>query len=707
MTPRQATILSRAIWVLAIAMFFLAIAMSLVFPLPGLPASRLVPDALRAHTGGPAGAASRLVFSAFGALILARQPRNRIGWILGAVAVLLNLEFAGLNSYAAFGLYVQPGALPGAIWALWVTEWLRFPTLLVLAGFLPILFPDGHFISSRWRVVALVAGLGAVLSAIGVAIAPDALAAYRLENPFTLAQSAALARLLQPVSLLIIIGCFVAGVVSIAVRYRSADSVRRQQLKWFVSALTVLVLFFACTTVFRVVTGVDIAASIVPVGILLVGSSIGIAVLKYRLYAIDIVISRTVLFVAMAAFISAVYVVLVVGIGSLVGKSGGTNVFLSVTATALVAIAFEPVRRRAQRLANRLAYGNRAAPYDVLSGFSKRLADDAGGELLPRTARILAEGTGASKVVVWLRVGSDLVPTAVWPADAIPPDSVTIDGQVPPLLGGDHIAFVVHQGEMLGAMSVYKKPGDVLRPIEAKLTDDLADQAGLLLRNLRLGADLERRRALERFLPKEAVDRVLRGDDLRASGERRVVTVLFADLRDSTALSESMTGPQVVSFLNTFVGAMAQAVFDNGGMIDKLLGDGLMAVFGVVPNPTMGAEAAVKTALDIRGRMLLLNRRRQAEDLPAVRYGIGIHTGAVVLGAVGISERSDYTAVGDTVNTASRLETLTKNYADRPVAAVISEETAQRLPAGVCKVESLGTVEIRGKTGALSIYRLD
>jgi adenylate cyclase len=207
--------------------------------------------------------------------------------------------------------------------------------------------------------------------------------------------------------------------------------------------------------------------------------------------------------------------------------------------------------------------------------------------------------------------------------------------------------------------------------------------------------ELERRRGLERFLASEAVERVLAGDTLAVAGERRIVTVLFADLRSSTRLADTMLPADLVEYLNRYVGAMAEAVFASGGMLDKFLGDGLMAIFGVMEEPTAGAAPAVRAALAIRQRFASLNIGR---DEP-VRFGIGIHTGEVVLGAVGISRRSDFTAVGDTVNTASRLEAPCKRFG---VDCILSEATATRLSEAV-SLRPLGPWTLRGKSRPLTL----
>jgi hypothetical protein len=148
----------------------------------------------------------------------------------------------------------------------------------------------------------------------------------------------------------------------------------------------------------------------------------GIAVLKYRLYELDVVISRAVLYGALVAIITLVYVGIVVGIGAAVGSRG--NVLLSILATAIIAVAFQPLRERVRRLANRLVYGRRATPYEVLSEFARGLGSLSSAEdVLPRLARVLGEGTG-SDTGVWIHVGREFRLAVAWPRSRIPIASV-------------------------------------------------------------------------------------------------------------------------------------------------------------------------------------------------------------------------------------------------------------------------------------------
>jgi len=241
----------------------------------------------------------------------------------------------------------------------------------------------------------------------------------------------------------------------------------------------------------------NVAWTIVPISLI---AAIAIAVLKYHLYDIDLVLNKTIVYGGLAAFITAVYIGIVAGIGRLAGEGPRPNLLLSILATAVVAVAFQPVRERVQHFANRLVYGDRATPYEVLSEFSERMGGTfATEELLPRMARILAEGTGATRADVWVKVGSELRSDARWPGadDPLPPIDV---GAMP-----EDLVPITHQGDLLGALSIRKRPGEALTPTEDKLLTDLASQAGVVLRNVELTDQLKARL-----------------EDLRASRQRLV-----------------------------------------------------------------------------------------------------------------------------------------------------------------------------------------
>ena len=212
--------------------------------------------------------------------------------------------------------------------------------------------------------------------------------------------------------------------------------------------------------------------------------------------------------------------------------------------------------------------------------------------------------------------------------------------------------------------------------------------------------ELDRRRGLERFLPSAVVDRVMAGD-AKLVGERKAVTILFTDLRGSTALADQVDPERAVAVMNGYIRTFAACVLEHRGILDKFTGDGIMAIFGANGDVQAGVEDAVASALEMRGRITRLSAGRVAAGEPSLGYGIGIHTGDVVLGAVGLPERSDYTALGDTVNTASRMESLTKELG---VDIVVTAEIARRLSPGVAL--PLGEAVVKGKSAPLEVFGL-
>ena len=304
------------------------------------------------------------------------------------------------------------------------------------------------------------------------------------------------------IGLLCLLAGGVGAMVSLIRRYRRAGGDERHQIKWFLSAACLLPLPFVFHDI-----NLAISNLLFPIVVPAAPIAIAIAILKYRLYDIDVVINRTLVYGALAVFITAVYVAIVVGIGALIGSGGKPNLALSIIATAIVAVAFQPVRERLQKVANRLVYGKRATPYEVLSQFSERVAESyAADDVLPRMARVLADGTGAARADVWLRAGDMIRQSASWPENSDPtaPARIT-DGGLPSIPGADRTVEVRHRGELLGALTVTKRPGESLTPVEEKLLADLAGQAGLVLKNVGLTTEL-----------------LARLEDLRASRQRLV-----------------------------------------------------------------------------------------------------------------------------------------------------------------------------------------
>jgi signal transduction histidine kinase len=436
-----------------------------------------------------------LAFAVVGAIVAAHRPANPIGWLFQAEGLGFALGVA-TDTYAKYATRAGVAAPPSVAWAVWLGAILG--ELGFLFALAILLFPDGRLPSPRWRVVAWLIVAGEALVVLMAATSSAALraqAAAVLVSPVRLVPDS-LADPVVNVLQTAFIPLTLAAAAGLAVRYRRATPDVRHQIKWvaYASVLTAVALL---------ITGIVFGN---PLGALLtVGPLIpvaaGIAIFKYRLYDIDVVISKTIVYGSLAAFITLVYVVIVAGIGSLgpgfLQAGSRPNLGLSIVATGVVAVAFQPVRERVQRLANRLVFGQRATPYEALSEFVGRMGGTyAADDVLPRMARVLAEGTGASRAVVWLKTGPELMAGASWPADTGPTPRVAMAGGQPPAIAGaTRVALVDYQGETLGALTVARRPGETLTPVEAKLMSDLASQAGLVLHNIGLTGQLHARLA--------------------------------------------------------------------------------------------------------------------------------------------------------------------------------------------------------------------
>nr|MBA2600961.1 hypothetical protein [Actinomycetota bacterium] len=229
---------------------------------------------------------------------------------------------------------------------------------------------------------------------------------------------------------------------------------------------------------------------------LLIPLALFVALVRFHLWDIDRIINRTLVYSLVVGAITLVYLAIVVGLGALVGAGNRVNVLLTILFTGIAGLVFQPLRQRARRLANRLIYGRRATPYELLSEFSGRVGETyAPEEVLPVMARTLAEGTGASRAEVWLRVGSSLMCSATWPNE-VTGEARRVeldDGRLPERLGSATAVAVMHHGQLLGALTVTKSPGERVTPVEERLLAGLAGQAGLVLKNAQLTAELSAR----------------------------------------------------------------------------------------------------------------------------------------------------------------------------------------------------------------------
>ncbi len=407
--------------------------------------------------------------------IVRRHPGHPIGWLL-CVASLLSVTLAA----DAYGNWVLDGGGPGAqVWghvALWAGPLLGWPafTALVLVF---LIAPDGHLPSPRWRWAVRVTVLGLVLHTLGTLTTPPEDFVYGQRD----STRAITAPLLTLGWMLVAIG-LIASAASLVVRLRRARDDVRRQLLWIASAAAMLAVGVIVILAVPRVTGVEgtwLAALPLHVAQVAVPLCVAVAVLRHRLLEIDLIVNRAVVLALATLLVAAGYVLVVVTVGLVV--DGGTSGFWpSLLATAVVALAFQPLRSRVVRVADRLAFGTAAAPYEALTDFSRRLGNSPDpSTLLPAVAEAAARAVNAVQAVVVLRVDAGPDQTASWPHGPLG-ESKALGLSVP----------VLHQGEILGSLAVAMPAGRPLRHREHQLLADLADQAGLAFRHARLTVEL-------------------------------------------------------------------------------------------------------------------------------------------------------------------------------------------------------------------------
>ena len=208
-------------------------------------------------------------------------------------------------------------------------------------------------------------------------------------------------------------------------------------------------------------------------------------------------------------------------------------------------------------------------------------------------------------------------------------------------------------------------PFSAFKPDDLELISAVAAQTAIAVENVRAHERLAKeevaRANYSRFLPEYVVTQMLENpESFKLGGVTQTITVLFADIRGFTRISEHAAPEKIVQLLNRYFSAMTEIIFAHGGTLDKYLGDGLMALFGAPTVTPKDAYNAIAAAVAMQRRMLSINEELRAEGFPEIGVGIGMHTGEVIVGYIGSERRSEYTAIGDTVNTASRLESNSK-----------------------------------------------
>jgi signal transduction histidine kinase len=274
-------------------------------------------------------------------------------------------------------------------------------------------------------------------------------------------------------------------------RFRRSTGVERQQIKWVALAIAFLASSFILSTIASAIgLNGDLIDSVVSgIAFITLPVAVAVAVLQYHLYDLDVVVKKALVAGALVLLVIAAYAAVVGLLGVITsGNESSGSVFI---VALLLGLAFRPVTRFARRIADRVVYGRRATPYEVLTEFSERVGESyATEDVLGRMAQILGQATGAGSARVWLRLGAQLRPAASWPTDAEPATVAVVVNEALPTIEGETVVEVRDRGELLGALSVAMPPSDPMNPSKERLVRDLASQAGLVLRNVRLVEEL-------------------------------------------------------------------------------------------------------------------------------------------------------------------------------------------------------------------------
>ncbi len=465
-----------------------------------------------------------------GAVVVVRAPGHRSGTVLFA---------SGLATAASMPLVAAPIAAEAGVAPAELARWLEpigqglNTASVTLLPLLLFWFPDNRLPSHRWRwvvylpfVVAATGGLAAVINNGWGGDLQQSSRPGPLREEFGPIGDA-LGSLFNSGQVLVNL----AALLALVLHYRRGDTAARRQIRWLFFGVAIFTLTSATQVIWTVgASSTSTSAAMVALALTAIPVSIGIAIVRHRLFDIDVVISRTLLYVSILIVIAAVYVAIVFGVGSLIGGTATESPVLAIAATGLIAIVFHPVRIRLERLANRIVFGRRATPYEVLSTFTQGVAvtDE---ETLATLARSLAEGTVATGASVWSTEGGSLELISSWPERAETRATAMIgpDGEllVP---GAERTYPISHDDRVIGAIGLEVPVGEVLPPADEALVGELAAGVGLALWNRELANDLragiaELRASRRRLVTVQDQTRHRLERDLHDGAQQRLVAV--------------------------------------------------------------------------------------------------------------------------------------------------------------------------------------
>lgn len=341
-------------------------------------------------------------FALVGAMVSSRLPGNPIGWVCLAIGLTFMLGGTA-GEYGVYALQTRPGSLPGGEYVAWLGNWLWIPPVVLIGTFMILFFPDGRLPTRRWRVVAWLSAAVLISASISEAFSPGPLdEAPDVTNPLGIESARSALELVNTGSLLLLPLCFVASALSMVLRFRRSTGEERQQLKWFATAAAFLAIAFP----FVFILSSGVVEDFVTLTFAGLPVAVGIAILRHRLYDIDRIINRTLVYATLTAMLAGVYLGGVVLLQYLFRTFAGETSQLAVVASTLaIAAMFNPLRRRVQGFVDRRFYRSKYNARKTLEAFSVTLREETDLDDLSRNLSGVVRETVAPKhVSLWLRV---------------------------------------------------------------------------------------------------------------------------------------------------------------------------------------------------------------------------------------------------------------------------------------------------------------
>jgi hypothetical protein len=403
MKRRTAAWMAWSVWALCVAL--VASAVLLDFFNPSVP-----------RRGGPIFdlfvAVALLAYPTVGAIVVSRRPNNLVGWIFCVMGLVFGTGVFA-DTYAYYTLAAGPDSLPGGVYMAWFSgEWLVLPGLFLGSALLVLLFPNGRLLSSSWRTVVWLAVGGSAMTALAFATAPGRISPYRISNPFGIEGTLrTILDVLGRLGAATVLVCCVLAVISVFVRLQSAQGEERQQIKWFAYAAAVLLSAFFLGLPLAAVIGAIGAgwAGLMPIviGVLAIPIAVGVAMLRYRLYDIDVIINRTLVYGSLTAMLALVYFGGVAATQAVfTGLSGQEEQpqLAIVVSTLVIAALFTPLRRRIQSFIDRRFYRRKYDARKTLEVFSTQLRNETDLDALSDDlVGVVRETMQPAHVSLWLR----------------------------------------------------------------------------------------------------------------------------------------------------------------------------------------------------------------------------------------------------------------------------------------------------------------